>query len=305
LTPSVLAIFGPTATGKSVVAEAIADRVPAEVVSADSAQVYRGLPILTDQSPSPAHLVAIWELDHEASVAEYQGLAHRAIDGILERGRTPIVVGGTGLYFRAAVADLELPRPPAPGERERWELEYDRLGPERAHALLADHDADAARRMHRNDRRRVVRALELAAGGGESGRRGDRLWSAETRLPTLIVGLEVAPEELQRRIERRTRVMLERGARAEARDALSRPLSITARKVLGLREAAELPSAEALAALVLRTQQLASYQRKWMRRIPGLIRVAGDRPSGEIADEILEMAGRGKRLPAHGRANRR
>lgn len=299
MTPSVLAVFGPTASGKSAVAEAIAERVPAEVVSADSAQLYRGLPVLTDQSALTTHLVGIWELDHKASVAEYQRLAHRAIDDILGRGRAPVVVGGTGLYFRAALSDLELPRPPAPGERERWEGEYDRLGPEGAHALLAQRDPASARRVHRNDRRRVVRALELDAAGAGSGRRDGRLWSVETRLPTLIVGLDVAAEGLELRIERRAREMLERGARAEARAALSQPLSITARKVLGLREAAELPPDEALAALVLRTRQLASYQRKWMRRIPGLIRVAGDRPPGEIADEILEMAGRGKRLSAH------
>jgi tRNA dimethylallyltransferase len=249
--------------------------------------------------------VAIWELDHQASVAEYQRLAHRTIDEILERDRTPVVVGGTGLYLRAALSDLELPPPPAPGERERWEREYDRLGAGDAHALLAERDPAFAARLHQNDRRRVVRALELVEAGAGFGLRDGRLWSAETRLPTLIVGLEVSPEELERRIERRTREMLERGVREEARAARAGPMSITARKVVGLREAAELPTDEALAAIILRTRKLASYQRKWMRRIPGLIRVAGDRPSGEIADEILEMAGRGKRLPADGRASRR
>jgi tRNA dimethylallyltransferase len=302
LRPSVLAIFGPTATGKSAVAEAIGERIPAETISADSAQVYRGLPILTDQPRVPTHLVAIWELDHDASVAEYQRLAHDAIDEVFERTRTPIVVGGTGLYFRAALSDLELPRPPAPGERERWEREYDRLGPQRVHARLAQLDPASAEHVHPNDRRRVVRALELAETDASARRRDDRLWSAETRLPTLIVGLEVAPEEVERRIERRARDMLERGVREEAQAALAHPLSLTARRVLGLREAAELPPDEALAALVLRTRQLASYQRKWMRRIPGLIRVAGDRPPGEVADEILEMGSRWKRLPAHGRA---
>lgn len=115
----VLAIFGPTGSGKSAVAEALAERIPAEIVSADSMQLYRGLPILTNQSP--ARLVGIWPLDHEASVAEYQALAHAAIDEILAARRTPIVVGGTGLYLRAALSDLSLPPAPEPGERERWE----------------------------------------------------------------------------------------------------------------------------------------------------------------------------------------
>src|SRR4051812_30338398 len=94
----VLALFGPTASGKTFVAEELASRVPAELISADSMQAYRGLPILTAQPAAPTRLVAIWELDHEGSVAEYQWLAHAAIDEALSEGRTPIVVGGTGLY---------------------------------------------------------------------------------------------------------------------------------------------------------------------------------------------------------------
>ena len=105
--PSVLAIFGPTASGKSAVAEAVVDRIGGEVVSADSAQVYRELPILTNQPLVATRLVGIWELDHDASVAEYQRLAHAAVDEILARGSTPVVVGGTGLYLRAALSDLE------------------------------------------------------------------------------------------------------------------------------------------------------------------------------------------------------
>ena len=129
-----IAIFGPTASGKSAVAEAVAARLGGEVVSADAMQVYRDLPILTNQSP--ARLVGIWPLDHEASVGEYAELAHAAIDEILAAGRTPIVVGGTGLYLRAALAEIELPPAPEPGARERWQQTYDELGPEQAHALL-------------------------------------------------------------------------------------------------------------------------------------------------------------------------
>src|ERR687885_1165832 len=136
----VLAIFGPTASGKSAVAEELARRIPAELVSADSMQLYRDLPILTNQPSFPTHLVAIWDLAHEASVAEYQPLAHAAVDEALAAGRTPVVVGGTGLYLRVALAELELPPAPAPGARERWQQAYDRDGPEAAHALLAAQD---------------------------------------------------------------------------------------------------------------------------------------------------------------------
>jgi tRNA dimethylallyltransferase len=297
---SAIAIFGPTASGKSAVAEALAERIPAELVSADSMQLYRGLPILTNQSDFPTRLVGIWELDHEASVGEYQQLAHAAIDEVLAAGRTPIVVGGTGLYLRAALADLDLPPAPPPGTRERMERLYDRLGGERAHELLAERDPEAAAGVHANDRRRVVRALELVEAGSSLRPSEDRLWAGETRHPTLIVGLELPGEELRRRIEARTREMFERGVEEEVRRALAGPISATARHIHGLREIAELPRDEALEALVVRTRRYAVYQLRWLRRIPGVVSLSADRPPGELADAILEMARSRERLPARG-----
>jgi len=304
LRPSVLAVFGPTASGKSGVAEAIVERIPGELVSADSAQVYRGLPILTNQPTFPTRLVGIWELDREVSVAEYQRLAHAVVDEILAGGSTPVVVGGTGLYLRAAVSNLAFPPRAAPGARGRWERLYDRLGSERAHALLAERDPAAAERVHPNDRRRVVRALELDESGTSLRPADDRLWAADTRHPTLLVGLDIPREVLARRIETRARAMFEAGLQEEVARALGGPIALTAQKVLGLREVAELPREEALRTLILRTRRLAAYQRKWMRRVPGLVSVAGNRTAGEIADDILDMAGRRERLPAHGGAPR-
>jgi tRNA dimethylallyltransferase len=293
---TVLAIFGPTASGKSAVAEEIARRIPAEVVSADSMQVYRGLPILTNQSP--ARLVGIWELDYEASVGEYQQLAHTVIDEILGSGRTPIVVGGTGLYLRAALADLELPPAAAPETREGVERLYDRLGAERAHELLAERDPAAAGAVHPNDRRRVVRALELAEVGSSLRPSEDRLWAGETRHSTLIVGLDLPREELRRRIAERARTMFERGVEEEVRAALEGRISTTARHVHGLREIAELPREQALETLIARSRRYAVYQLRWMRRIPGIVSLDGQRPPGELADAILEMARSRERLPA-------
>ena len=285
----VLAIFGPTASGKSAAAEEVAHLIPAELVSADAMQAYRGLPILTNQSEG--RLVGYLGLDEEGSVADYQRRAHAAVDEILAAGRTPVVVGGTGLYLRAALAELELPPPPAPGERERLEARYDEVGPERAHELLAERDPAAAAAVHANDRRRVVRALELAEAGSSLRPGEDRLWSGETRHPTLIVGLEVPPEELARRIEQRTRAMFERGVEEEVRRALAGPISPTARTIHGLAEVAELPREEAIEALVQRTRRYAAYQRKWMRRIPGRVVVDGDRAPAEVAQEIVQRLG--------------
>jgi tRNA dimethylallyltransferase len=296
--PLVIAIFGPTASGKSAIAEQLAARIDADVVSADSMQVYRGLPILTNQPEKPTQLVGVWALDHEASVAEYAGLAHGVVDEVLASGRTPIVAGGTGLYLRAALTELAVPPAPPPGLRERLERLYERAGGDRAHGLLVARDPDAAARIHPNDRRRVVRALELTALGTSLHPTTDRLWGEETRYPTAIVGLEVARDVLAARIEARTRAMFERGVQEEVARALAGSLSATVRHVIGLREVADLPREEAIAAIARRTRRYAAYQQKWLRRMPRVVSVGGDRPPGQIADEILEVARARQRLPA-------
>jgi tRNA dimethylallyltransferase len=286
----VIAIFGPTASGKTAVAEALADAIPAEVVSADSMQVYDGLPILTNQPERSTALVAIWPLYYEGSVAEYQRLAHEAIDGALARGCTPVVVGGTGLYLRAALAELDLPPAPPPGARERWGRLYDRLGPEQAYAALAERDPQAAQAIHANDRRRVVRALELHEAGGSLAPPRDRLWSEETRHPTLIVGLDVPKPVLDERIRARTEAMFTAGVEEEVERARRSPISKTASKIIGLREIAELPRAEAIDAIALATRQYAAYQRKWMRRIPHIHALSAESTPSETGAEILAAA---------------
>jgi tRNA dimethylallyltransferase len=293
----VVALFGPTASGKSAVARALLDRVDAEVVSADSAAVYSDLPVLTAAPDYPARLVGIFPLSHEVSVGEYQRLAHAAIDDILDAGHMPVVVGGTGLYLRAALSALEFPPAPEPGARERWTRVYDELGAEQAHALLGTRDRAAAERVHANDRRRVVRALELAEAGSSLAPPEDHLWAEDVRHPTVIVSLQIGDDELERRIQARTDEMVERGAVAEAETAWAQPLSGTARKVLGLEQFATLPLDDAIAAVVTATGRLARYQRKWIRRVPGVVTLAADRPPEELADEIVALAGARERLP--------
>jgi tRNA dimethylallyltransferase len=294
---TVIGIFGPTASGKSSVASEVAGRIPAELVSADALQVYRGLPILTNQPSEAVRMVAIWPLDREASVGEYAPLAHAAVDEILAAGRTPLVVGGTGLYLRAALAELSLPPAPAAGARERWEQFYDERGATGAHEHLEELDPAAAAAVHANDRRRVVRALELAEAGASLAPGEDRLWSDATRHPTLVVGLDVPKDVLERRIEERTRAMFDAGVQEEVRRALEGPISITARQALGLEEVATLPREDAIAAIVVRTRRYAAYQRKWMRRIPGIAMVGADRPPGEIADDVVALARTWERVP--------
>jgi tRNA dimethylallyltransferase len=295
--PRVVALFGPTASGKTAIAGLLRDRLDGEVVSADSAALYAGIPVLTAAPEYPARVVGVVPLDEDVSVGEFQRLAHAAIDEILASGRTAIVAGGTGLYLRAALSALQLPPPPSPGARERWAAFYDRVGAESAHEELARRDPAAAGRVHANDRRRVVRALELAEAGSSLAPPEDALWAPDTRQPTLLVALALASDVLDARIEARVAAMVERGAVEEAQAAWAGPLSDTARKVLGLEELATMPLEDAVPAVVAATRRLARYQQKWARRLTVAATLDGDRPPGVIADEIVALAGAGKRVP--------
>lgn len=289
---SVLALFGPTASGKTEVAGILRERLGGVVISADSAALYEGLPVLTAAPDYPARLVGVVPLDEEVSVGRYQQLAHAAIDEV----DVPLVVGGTGLYFRAALSELSIP---PPGRREHWQAEVDRLGAEAAHALLADRDPAAAARVHANDRRRVVRALELAEAGHSLAPADDRLWTEDTRYPTTIVALDLPFEELDRRIAARTIAMAAAGAAEEAARAWAGALSETARKVLGLEEFATLGAAEAIERVTVATRRLARYQRKWLRRMPGVVTLDANRPPEEIAADIVALGRTGQHLSRH------
>jgi tRNA dimethylallyltransferase len=286
---SVVAIFGPTASGKSAVAQELAARTGTEVVSADALQVYVGIPILTNQSSAVTRLTAFRELSDEMSVGEYATLAHAEIDDLVRAHGCAVVAGGTGLYLRAAVADLAIPGAVEPDVRATLEHLYD-LDPSAAYDRLAEVDPDAARVVHPNDRRRVVRALELAQSGESLVPETAALWSTSMRHPTLVVGLDVTADELERRIRARAEAMIARGAAAEARAAMAVPISKTAAKALGLAELTTLPLGEATDRLVERTRRYAAYQRKWMRRIPEIELVDGNRPPEEVVDDVLDLA---------------
>jgi tRNA dimethylallyltransferase len=289
----VIAVFGPTASGKSAAALELAQSLDAEIVSCDAMQLYAGLPVLTNQpSPEelaavPHHLVGIWPLDHEGSVAEYGRLARGVIAEIRARGRDAVLVGGSGLYLRAALAPLDLPPRPRPGDRERFAELYDTEGAGAAHALLTSRDPAAATAVHPNDRRRVVRALELAEIGASLAPDEASLWN-EPPPDTVVLGLEVPPDELRSRIAQRTGAMFERGVEDEVRRALGGELSSTAARIHGLQDvrallAGDIDREEAIRRLDVRTRQYAKRQRVWMRRLPGLRPVAPEDVVGAVA----------------------
>jgi tRNA dimethylallyltransferase len=292
---SALAVFGPTTSGKSRAALELARALDGEIVSCDAMQMYRGMPILTNQPSAaeleavPHHLVGVWELEHRGSVAEFGELARAAIGDIAARGRTPVLCGGSGLYLRAALAPMGLPPEPEEGVRERFDALYDELGPVATHELLAERDPAAAERIHPNDRRRVVRALELAEQGRSLAPDADVLWERADRGGVRIFGLVVDPAELDRRIAARTEAMFEAGVEDEVRTALAEHrFSETAARMHGLQDVqallrGEIDRDESMRRMTLRTRQYAKRQRTWMRRLPGMAEVGGP-------GEILERA---------------
>jgi tRNA dimethylallyltransferase len=293
---AVLALFGPTGVGKTEVALAVADRLRARgerpvAVSADALQVYRGLEILTgvatpaEQERLEHRLVSFLPVDRAFSAGEYAHLAHAEIDGLLAGGSTPLVVGGTGLYLRAALAELEL-RPPPPLElRERLMADAGRRGPEALHAELAARAPAVAATIRPQDRHRIVRALELEELGAlEEPPEENRLWTRETRHPTRLVGLVRDREDLRARIGERVDAMVAAGARAEVLAAERAGASETARKALGF---AELLTGD-VDAMKTRTRRYAKRQVTWLRKLPAveLVNLTGREPR-DVAAELV------------------
>jgi tRNA dimethylallyltransferase len=294
--PSVLAIFGPTGVGKTALAFAVADRLRARgerpvAVSADALQVYQGLETLTGV-PSPGErarldhrLVSILPVDARFSVGEYAELAHAEIDGLLAQDARPIVVGGTGLYLRAALAQLEL-RPAAPDEvRARWQAELVRRGPEALHGELVRRAPWVAETVDPRDRSRIVRMLELDELGELEPPSGpNQLWTSDTRHPTRLVGLVMDRDALYARIDARIDAMVAAGAEREVRAAHAAGASETARKALGFDELL----AGDVEAMKRRTRNLARRQLTWMRKLAGVevIDMTGREPV-QIAEKLL------------------
>ena len=246
--PDVIAVFGPTGVGKTSVAIALAARLSElgeapVAISADALQVYAGLETLTgaptaaEQGALEHRLVSLVGAGETFSAGRYAQLAHAEIDGLLSAGRRPIVVGGTGLYLRAALTDLSLRPPPAPGVRERWAAELELRGPEALHALLAQSAPGVAARIKPGDRQRVARALELLDAGELTEPEAEsELWTDAVRHPTLLVGLVMQRQALYDRIDQRVEAMLAAGAEEEVHRADAAGASVTAAKALGYDE---------------------------------------------------------------------
>jgi tRNA dimethylallyltransferase len=293
----IIALFGPTGVGKTAVAIALAERLRARgedpvAVSADALQVYEGLEILTGAATAAERarlehrLLSFLPVDASFSVGQYAQLAHAQIDELLGEGRRPIVVGGTGLYLRAALAELNLRPAPEAGVRERLVVDLERHGPEVLHARLAELAPWAAEGIEPGDRQRIVRSLELLELGELEPPEGpSQLWSEDLRHPTLLAGLTMDREALYEAIDRRVEEMVAAGAREEVLRASARHVSETPAKALGFEELL----AGDVERMKRRTRNYARRQLTWMRKLAGVrvIDVTGRDPDS-VAGEILD-----------------
>ena len=269
----VVALFGPTGVGKTAVAVALANLLRERgedpiAISADALQVYRGLETLTgaaDTRELEHRLQSVVPVTETFSAGEFAQRAHAEIDATLDAGRRPIVVGGTGLYLRAALTELQLKPPPPPGLRERIEQQVAERGLPAMHAELATLAPERAAAIEPSDRSRVVRALELHEMGALDDY-GAQLWTAETRVPTKLFGLVRDREDLYARIDARVDAMVAGGAADEVKQADAAGASRTARAALGFNELL----VGDVEAMKRRTRQYARRQLTWMRKLAGV-----------------------------------
>ena len=292
----VIAIFGPTAVGKTGVAVALADLLRERgedpiAVGCDSIQVYRGLEILSGAPTAAEHerlehrLVGVADVGEEFSAGRFAELAHREIDALLEEGRRPIVVGGTGLYLRAALAELEL-RPPVPAE-VRADVERD-LAKRGADALHQELPEELRSGVHPNDGKRIVRLTELTRLGIAPHASSEGLWTEKLRRPAVLAGITIDRDELRARIDDRVDAMVEAGAAAEAKRADEAGASRTARSAIGFEEMLE-GDAERMKSA---QRAFARRQLTWMRRMPGVELIDRTGLSDEaVAESIVRLAG--------------
>jgi tRNA dimethylallyltransferase len=296
-----LALVGPTASGKTEASILLARRLGAEIVLVDSMTVYRGMDVGTakpspeQQGGVPHHLLDVADPVEPFSVARFQALAREALAGIRDRGRRALLVGGSGLYFRAVVDDLEFPGTD-PGVRGALQAEAAAIGPEALHSRLAGFDASAAARMEPSNARRAVRALEVAALTGRPFSSFARAWDRYPDGRVLPAGVTMPPDVLRARIEARVRRQLDEGLVDEVRGLLVRGFGafVTASQAIGYLEVAEHLAGrcgleDAAERIVRRTRSLARRQLSWFRRDPR-VRWFEAGPEGAVAlvDEIEE-----------------
>ncbi|HJA01371.1 tRNA (adenosine(37)-N6)-dimethylallyltransferase MiaA [Candidatus Collinsella stercoripullorum] len=280
-TSPVIAVVGPTASGKSAVADLVAEALGSEVVSADAMQVYRGMDIGTAKTPVserrvPLLLVDVADPTEPYSAALYQRDSRRAIDRLRAEGRVPVLCGGTGLYVRAALDEMEFPRGEVDGAaRQRYQDLAGKLGPEGVHALLAERDPESAALIHPHNVRRVVRALEMLDEGVSYARQSAGFSEPREHYPSLQFALTMDRARLYARIDARVDAMMSAGLLDEVRGLMDAGAAdaLTSRQAIGYKELIDALEGrctigEAVDLIKLRSRRYAKRQLSWFRRDP-------------------------------------
>lgn len=305
MTRQPLALLGPTASGKSAVAMALATsdagrELGIELVSIDAMQVYRGMDIGTakatvaERAQVVHHLIDLVDADESFTVAQFQAEYRRVLESIVQRAGVAVLVGGTGLYLRAIVDDLQLPGT-WPEVRARLEDEAARVGPRVLYERLHTVDPQAAQKMEPTNVRRIVRALEVCEG---SGRRFSSFGPGVDHYPpseVRQVALRWHRDALRQRITQRVEQMVDAGLAGEVEALLTRGMSLTARQALGYKEMishleGESTLQEVTETIARRTMQFAVRQERWFRRDPRIVWFDVERdPVEEVTPRILEL----------------
>lgn len=280
-TSPVIAVVGPTASGKSAVADLVAEALGSEVVSADAMQVYRGMDIGTAKTPVserrvPLLLVDVADPAEPYSAALYQRDSRREIDRLRAEGRVPVLCGGTGLYVRAALDEMEFPRGEVDGAaRQRYQDLAGKLGPEGVHALLAERDPESAALIHPHNVRRVVRALEMLDEGVSYARQSAGFSKPREHYPSLQFALTMDRARLYARIDARVDAMMRTGLLDEVRGLMDAGAAdaLTSRQAIGYKELIDALEGrctigEAVDLIKLRSRRYAKRQLSWFRRDP-------------------------------------
>lgn len=277
-----IVLVGPTAVGKTAFSLEIAKRYPIEIISGDSVQVYRGMDIGSakatpeERANVPHHLIDCMEPDEPFTVADFQARATARIEDIHARGKLPAIVGGTGLYIESVVYDYRFSEAVADeAARERWNAEADERGTAALHALLQERDPVSAARIHPNDRKRLVRALEVFDATGRPMSEQAQKRDKTTPYDLCMIGLTMDRAKLYARIERRVDAMLEEGLVEEVRELLRRGYdrSLPSMQAIGYKEiaayaAGEISYDQAVYVLKRNTRHFAKRQLSWFRMMP-------------------------------------
>jgi len=304
-------LAGPTASGKTAVSIQLAQRIQAEILCLDSMTIYRGMdigtakPTLAERSQVPHHLCDIIGPHEEFSVADYLHVAESCCQDILDRGRIPLFVGGTGLYLRSVLRGVFQGPPADWALRQRLEALAQKHGPDWLHTELQVVDPATAARLHPNDARRIIRALEVHQLTGQPLSIHQQQGPAdEASRPRHVCWLSPPRDWLNQRIDQRVITMFATGLLAEVRQLqrLSQPMSRTARQALGYKEIldwleatgnddAPLPPPDVIAEIQLRTRQFAKRQHTWFRNLEECraVEMDGTESADELAARIAEL----------------